>query len=96
MIVDRNIVQPAAAAKNTPLMVGEWALSTQFNAAEDFLPKWADAQKLLYSQGAGWVVCSLSLRNKTSHQHITVLELQARGDEPPRPPMVSASYICWK
>ena len=67
MIIDRKIVQPAT--KNTPLVVGEWALSTQFDATEDFLYKWADAQKLLYSQDAGWMVCSLSLRNKLSHQH---------------------------
>ena len=69
MIVDRQIIQPATAAKNTPLVVGEWALSTEFNATEDFLPKWADAQKLLYSQDAGWMVCSLYIRDKISHQH---------------------------
>ena len=34
----------------------EWALSTQFNATDKFLKKWADAQKVSYSKGAGWLV----------------------------------------
>ena len=34
----------------------EWGLSTQFAATEEFLPKWADAQKYSYSKGAGWIV----------------------------------------
>jgi hypothetical protein len=49
---------------NTPMWVGEWALSTQFNATDDFLKKWADAQKLAYSQGAGWLVRSFYLRDQ--------------------------------
>ena len=34
----------------------EWGLPTEFNATDTFLAKWADAQKLAYSQGAGWLV----------------------------------------
>ena len=34
----------------------EWGLSTQFNATDEFLKKWADAQKFSYSKGAGWLV----------------------------------------
>jgi hypothetical protein len=34
----------------------EWGLSTQFNATNEFLKKWADAQKFSYSKGAGWLV----------------------------------------
>jgi hypothetical protein len=34
----------------------EWGLPTQFNATDAFLYKWADSQKLAYSQGAGWIV----------------------------------------
>jgi glucan endo-1,6-beta-glucosidase len=41
---------------NSPVWYGEWALSTQFNATDDFLRKWADAQKLVYSRSAGWLV----------------------------------------
>jgi len=31
-------------------------LPTEFTASDAFLNKWADAQKLAYSQGAGWIV----------------------------------------
>ena len=44
-----------------PLWYGEWSLATQFNATDDFLYKWADAQKLMYSQTAGWLVRPYSL-----------------------------------
>jgi hypothetical protein len=46
---------------NTPVWYGEFSLATQFNATDDFLRKWADAQKLMYGQGAGWLVCPSSL-----------------------------------
>lgn len=36
--------------------VAEWGLSTQFNATDEFLVKWADAQKFSYGKGAGWIV----------------------------------------
>jgi hypothetical protein len=38
------------------ISISEWGLPTQFNASDAFLNKWADAQKLAYSQGAGWIV----------------------------------------
>ncbi|THG99809.1 hypothetical protein EW026_g2627 [Hermanssonia centrifuga] len=48
-------VQADAALGDSPLWFGEWGLPTQFNATDEFLFKWADAQKLAYSQGAGWI-----------------------------------------
>ncbi|KAJ7708852.1 glycoside hydrolase family 5 protein [Mycena rosella] len=54
-ICNLNRVQADAALGNSPLWFGEWGLPTQFNATDDFLFKWADAQKLAYSQGAGWI-----------------------------------------
>ncbi|KAI0332704.1 glycoside hydrolase family 5 protein [Cubamyces sp. BRFM 1775] len=48
-------VQNDAALGNSPLWFGEWGLPTQFSATDDFLYKWADAQKLAYSQGKGWI-----------------------------------------
>ncbi|KAI0792213.1 glycoside hydrolase family 5 protein [Abortiporus biennis] len=54
-ICNTNRVQADAALGNTPLWFGEWALSTQFNASDEFLVKWADAQKLAYSQSRGWI-----------------------------------------
>ena len=55
-IKDLPRVQNDAALGNSPLWFGEWGLPTQFAATDDFLFKWADAQKLAYSQGAGWIV----------------------------------------
>lgn len=55
---DLGRVQADAASGNTPLWFGEWGLPTQFNATDDFLCKWADAQKLAYSQSNGWIVSS--------------------------------------
>ena len=53
---DLSRVQNDAALGNSPLWFGEWGLPTQFNATDEFLHKWADAQKLAYSQGKGWIV----------------------------------------
>jgi hypothetical protein len=36
----------------------EWALTAEFNTTDKFLRRWADAQKLAYSKGAGWIVSS--------------------------------------
>ncbi|KAI0714174.1 glycoside hydrolase family 5 protein [Cerioporus squamosus] len=52
-----------AAHGNTPLWFGEWALPTQFNATDEFLYKWADAQKLAYSQGQGWIFWNFKIEN---------------------------------
>ena len=49
-------VQNDAAVGDSPLWFGEWGWPTQFNASDTFLNKWADAQKLAYSQGRGWIV----------------------------------------
>ncbi|KAG2123463.1 glycoside hydrolase family 5 protein [Suillus clintonianus] len=48
-------IQSDAAVGNSPLWFGEWGLPTQFNATDAFLYQWADAQKLAYSKGAGWI-----------------------------------------
>lgn len=48
-------VETDSALGNSPLWFGEWALSTQFPASDDFLRKWADAQKMAYSKDAGWI-----------------------------------------
>ena len=55
-LVDLNRVQADAALGDSPLWFGEWGLPTQFNATDAFLNDWADAQKIAYSQGAGWIV----------------------------------------
>ncbi|KAL5492617.1 hypothetical protein ACEPAI_4064 [Sanghuangporus weigelae] len=51
-------VQDDASQGNTPLAFGEWSLATQFEPSDDFLKKWADAQKKAYSAGKGWIFWS--------------------------------------
>ncbi|KAH9169471.1 glycoside hydrolase family 5 protein [Lactarius sanguifluus] len=60
-LCNRQTIQDDIALRNTPVWVGEWALSTQFNATDEFLRKWADAQKLVYSQDAGWLFWNFKL-----------------------------------
>jgi hypothetical protein len=67
---------------NLPVWYGEWSLATQFNATDDFLCKWADAQKLTYSQGAGWLVRSSFFKTRKIWFYTSVvLEFQNRTNE---------------
>ncbi|KAI0731016.1 glycoside hydrolase superfamily [Earliella scabrosa] len=54
-ICNLDRVERDAAVGDAPLWFGEWALPTQFSASDEFLFKWADAQKLAYSKGRGWI-----------------------------------------
>ncbi|KAL0568264.1 hypothetical protein V5O48_013724 [Marasmius crinis-equi] len=54
-------VENDAALGNSPLWFGEWALPTQFNATDEFLRKWGDAQKLAYNKGYGWIFWSFKI-----------------------------------
>ncbi|KAF8887331.1 glycoside hydrolase family 5 protein [Infundibulicybe gibba] len=54
-VCNLNRIEADAELNNSPLWFGEWGLPTQFAASEDFLHKWADAQKFSYSKGAGWL-----------------------------------------
>ncbi|KAH9926968.1 glycoside hydrolase family 5 protein [Fomitopsis serialis] len=54
-ICNLNRVQTDAGLGDTPLWFGEWGLPTQFDATDEFLYMWADAQKRAYSQGQGWI-----------------------------------------
>ncbi|KAK0489330.1 glycoside hydrolase family 5 protein [Armillaria novae-zelandiae] len=58
-------VQADADLGNSPLVFGEWALTTQFTASDAFLIKWADAQKLAYTKGAGWIFWNFKVENST-------------------------------
>jgi hypothetical protein len=58
--LDLQRIQADAALGDSPLLFGEWGLATQFSATDQFLSMWADAQKLAYSQGAGWMVSGVS------------------------------------
>jgi len=60
-ICNRKVFQAEVAVNNIPMWVGEWALSTNFNATDDFMKKWADAQKQAYSPSAGWLFWNFKL-----------------------------------
>ena len=76
---DLKRIQTDAALGNSPLFFGEWSLATQFNAnaSDTFMKQWADAQKLAYGKGAGWLVRVLPLVSWRSHgtKTVAVLEL---------------------
>ena len=59
---------------------GEWGLPTQFNATDEFLFQWADAQKLAYSQGAGWIVSqAYATASRVVFADIAMLVLELQG-----------------
>lgn len=53
---DLDRIENDAALGNSPLFFGEWSLATQWTPTDEFLVKWADAQKRAYAQDAGWIV----------------------------------------
>lgn len=60
-VSDFNRVEVDAGLQNTPLWFGEWAISTNFNATDDFMRQWGDAQKSVYGKSSGWIVSLLCL-----------------------------------
>ncbi|KAL5513348.1 hypothetical protein ACEPAH_3747 [Sanghuangporus vaninii] len=60
-ICNLDRVENDAALGNTPLFFGEWSLATQWTPTDEFLMKWADAQKRAYSEGAGWMFWSFKI-----------------------------------
>lgn len=60
-------VENSAALGNSPMWFGEWSISTNFNATDAFLKDWADAQKLAYSKGAGWIFWSFKIEDGNSY-----------------------------
>ncbi|GJJ11684.1 hypothetical protein Clacol_005920 [Clathrus columnatus] len=71
-------VEQDTASDNLPMVFGEWALSTNFDANDTFLTQWADAQKLMYSQSSGWIFWSFKIENNSTDQrewdYFTALE----------------------
>ena len=51
---------------NNNIFFLEWSLATEFSATNEFLKKWADAQKFVYGKGAGWFVSHLSFFSSLS------------------------------
>jgi len=65
-ICNLNRVERAGKLRNTPLWFGEWSISTNFNATDEFLKQWADAQKLMYSKSSGWIFWSFKIEDSAS------------------------------
>ncbi|KAH8104124.1 glycoside hydrolase family 5 protein [Cristinia sonorae] len=97
-ICNLNRVQADAALGNSPLWFGEWALPTQFAASDEFLFKWADAQKLAYSEGRGWIFWNFKieisdLAGDTARQW-SYLEGLKRGYLTQDPSQVHNPHVC--
>ncbi|KAH6915732.1 glycoside hydrolase family 5 protein [Coprinopsis sp. MPI-PUGE-AT-0042] len=60
-----NRLETAVANRNTPLWFGEWSLGTQFQATDEFMRKWADAQKLIYGRSQGWLFWNWKIETST-------------------------------
>ncbi|KAK0214947.1 glycoside hydrolase family 5 protein [Armillaria fumosa] len=91
-------VQADADLGNSPLVFGEWALTTQFTASDEFLIKWADAQKLAYTKGAGWIFWNFKVENSTLSGDLgrqwSYLEAVQRGYFPRDPSKLHDTHVC--
>jgi len=58
-------VQNDQNAGNSPLWFGEWALATEFTTDDTFIKRWADAQKMAYSAGAGWIYWNFKMESSS-------------------------------
>ena len=56
---DLNRIERVTETQNIPLWFGEWSISTNFDATDEFMKQWGDAQKLQYSKSTGWIVSLL-------------------------------------
>ncbi|KAL1738200.1 glycoside hydrolase superfamily [Schizophyllum fasciatum] len=87
-----------AALGNSPLVFGEWGLSTQFGASDAFLRKWADAQKLAYTKGAGWIFWNFKIEKSrlagSLSRQWSYFDGVARGYLTVDPSQVHDSHVC--
>ncbi|PBK99889.1 glycoside hydrolase family 5 protein [Armillaria gallica] len=91
-------VEADAALGNSPLVFGEWALTTQFTASDEFLINWADAQKLAYTKGAGWIFWNFKVENSTLSGDLgrqwSYLEAVQRGYFDRDPSKLHDTHVC--
>ncbi|KIJ30723.1 glycoside hydrolase family 5 protein [Sphaerobolus stellatus SS14] len=88
-------VQNDTSLGNIPMVFGEWSIATNFNATDQFLTQWADAQKLMYSQSSGWIFWSFKIENGNSDQrewdYFTALEA---GHFTKNPAVLNDPHVC--
>ncbi|KAL0564292.1 hypothetical protein V5O48_017760 [Marasmius crinis-equi] len=92
-------VENDAALRNSPLWFGEWGLPTQFKASDEFLVKWADAQKLAYTKGAGWIFWNFKIETGTKEAGDTArqwsyVEGVRRGYLTKNPAQLHDPHVC--
>ncbi|EFI27326.1 hypothetical protein CC1G_14799 [Coprinopsis cinerea okayama7 len=97
-ICNLDRIEKAGALRNTPLWFGEWSLATQFGASDEFLHKWADAQKLAYSKSAGWIFWNfkieLSSRSGNTARQWSYMEGIRRGYFTKDPSKLNNPRVC--
>ncbi|KAK1217379.1 hypothetical protein PQX77_019979 [Marasmius sp. AFHP31] len=88
-------VENDRAFNNTPLWFGEWALPTQFNASDEFLRKWADAQKIAYGRGSGWIFWNFKIESgQEIGREWSYTEGVRRGYLTPNPADLFDPHVC--
>ncbi|KAI0026642.1 glycoside hydrolase family 5 protein [Vararia minispora EC-137] len=60
-----NRLQVDEGLGDTPLVFGEWSVAINFAQTDEFLSIWADAQKMSYSQGAGWIFWNFKIEDSS-------------------------------
>ncbi|PBK91927.1 glycoside hydrolase family 5 protein [Armillaria gallica] len=97
-ICNLPFLEEDAVFGNSPVIFGEWSLITQFNASDDFLYKWADAQKLAFTKGAGWTFWSFKVEISTQAGNLarqwSYLEGVKRGYFTRDPSKLNDTHMC--
>ncbi|KAL0576743.1 hypothetical protein V5O48_005233 [Marasmius crinis-equi] len=93
-ICNLDRVQNDAAKGNSPLFFGEWGLPTQFEATDEFLSKWADAQKMAYSKGAGWIFWNFKVEPGPNDREWSYLDGLRRGYFTKDPSAYHDPHVC--
>ncbi|KAK0184955.1 glycoside hydrolase family 5 protein [Armillaria mellea] len=94
--VDLPFLEDDAVVGNSPVVFGEWSLITQFNATDGFLYKWADAQKLAFTKGAGWISVTSNHENCRADiiYYRSYLEGIKRGYFTRDPSKLNDTHVC--
>ncbi|KAK0207375.1 glycoside hydrolase family 5 protein [Armillaria fumosa] len=97
-ICNLPFLEDDAAFGNSPVIFGEWSLITQFNATDIFLYKWADAQKLAFTKGAGWIFWNFKVEISTQASDLarqwSYLEGVKRGYFTRDPSKLNDTHVC--
>ncbi|SJL16057.1 uncharacterized protein ARMOST_19572 [Armillaria ostoyae] len=96
--VDLPFLEDDATFGNSPVVFGEWSLITQFTPTDDFLYKWADAQKLAFTKGAGWIFWNFKVEISTQAGDLarqwSYLEGVKRGYFTRDPSKLNDTHVC--